>query len=346
MLVPTRMTRWFDGKPHNGFQQSSFTHGWLLRQFDEFSQIQKWRVSVFTGSAMTSTQGVNSLLRREGKTVREHPETCWVRFFRSKVGLHCRNFGDELGCFYIYNSNKQPTSSTSIVYTCMQNSILFFFNYSPNSVATLWGSYGNRKAPGVNRWCALTGPVFLATLSVKSSLRDRESAFRLRETGPRRGPWWRCVLACAPCRFSEIGKLNVQNVRVLRGVQNHRKGCSKLEVVTILFFRGRCSISCSWSLSCRPRNARFVELSSNLDRLCWHHFAWQIQDFVCLGFIFSWHAQYLCHKTSKNRISYWEADVKVRSELWFFESRCGAVPISCLQVQLSRDSVRVRSLWL
>ena len=30
---------------------------------------------------------------------------------------------------------------------------------------------------------------------------------------------------------------------------------------------------------------------------------------------FSWQAQYLCHKTSKNRISYWQADVKARSEL-------------------------------
>ena len=78
--------------------------------------------------------------------------------------------------------------------------------FSPNSVATLWGSYGKGKASGVNRWCALTGPAFLATLSAKSSPRDRKFAFRLRETGPRRGPFRRCVLACAPCRFSEIGK--------------------------------------------------------------------------------------------------------------------------------------------
>ena len=59
---------------------------------------------------------------------------------------------------------------------------------SPNSVATLWGSYGKRKASGVNRWCASAPAGNLTTLSVKSSLRDRESAFRLRETGPRRGP--------------------------------------------------------------------------------------------------------------------------------------------------------------
>ena len=36
----------------------------------------------------------------------------------------------------------------------------------------------------------------------------------------------------------------------------------------------------------------------------------------------------------------------MRSELLFFESRCGAVPILCLQMQPSRDFVRVGSLWL
>ena len=54
--------------------------------------------------------------------------------------------------------------------------------HSPNSVATLCGSYGKWKASGVNRWRALTRSAFLATLPAKSSLRDREFAFRLRET--------------------------------------------------------------------------------------------------------------------------------------------------------------------
>ena len=30
---------------------------------------------------------------------------------------------------------------------------------------------------------------------------------------------------------------------------------------------------------------------------------------------FLWQAQYLCYKTSKNRISFWEVDVKLRLEL-------------------------------
>ena len=46
--------------------------------------------------------------------------------------------------------------------------------FSPNSVAALWGSYGKGKGSGVNRWCASGGSAFLATLSVKSSGRDRE----------------------------------------------------------------------------------------------------------------------------------------------------------------------------
>ena len=28
--------------------------------------------------------------------------------------------------------------------------------------------------------------------------------------------------------------------------------------------------------------------------LCRDHFAWQLQDFVCLGSTFSWQAQYFC----------------------------------------------------
>ena len=74
---------------------------------------------------------------------------------------------------------------------------------------TVWPHYGVLtvgEASGVDRWCALTRSAFLATLSGEKFPRDRKFAFRLRETGSLRGPFRRCVLACAPCRFSEIGK--------------------------------------------------------------------------------------------------------------------------------------------
>ena len=59
-------------------------------------------------------------------------------------------------------------------------------------------------------WCksvvCASVPRFCVDPLAEKFLRDRKFAFRLRETGPRRGPWRRCVLACAPCRFSEIRK--------------------------------------------------------------------------------------------------------------------------------------------
>ena len=100
---------------------------------------------------------------------------------------------------------------------------------SPNSVATLWGSYGNGKASGVDRWCADPCAANLSTLPGEKFPRDRKFAFRLRETGPRRGPFRRCVLACAPCRFSEIRKCAKREG--FERCENRRKGCSKLEVV-------------------------------------------------------------------------------------------------------------------
>ena len=141
-------------------------------------------------------------LSRRGRC--KPPENCWRQW-----ALFCAFsgscFGDRiLGALnrkeYIWCPKWEPKSGPKSGTEPGQ------FVCSPNSVATLWGSYGNRKASGVNRWCALTRSAFLATLPVKSSPRDRTFAFRLRETGPRRGPFRRCVLACAPCRFSEIRK--------------------------------------------------------------------------------------------------------------------------------------------
>ena len=92
-------------------------------------------------------------------------------------------------------------------------------------MATLWGSYGKGKASGVNRWCALTRSAFLATLPVKSSC-----AKRVLDEVHFGG-------AFSPARRVDFRKSgNVQNVRVLRGVQNRRKGCSKLEVVKNVHF--------------------------------------------------------------------------------------------------------------
>ena len=122
--------------------------------------------------------------------------------------------------------------------------------------------------------------------------------------------------AFSPARRVDFRKSgNVQNVRVLRGVQNRRKGCSKLEVVKNVHFSWQAQYLVLLKSVLERSKCSFVKLSSNLDRLCRHHFAWQLQDFVCLGLIFSWQAQYLRHKTSKNRISYCNSDVKVRSEL-------------------------------
>ena len=106
---------------------------------------------------------------------------------------------------------------------------LMFTIYSPNSVATLWGSYGKRKASGVNRWCAHPSPDFVSTLSVKRSLKIEKMHFACAKR----------VLdevhfggAFSPARRVDFRKSgNVQNVRVLGGVQNRRKGCSKLEAV-------------------------------------------------------------------------------------------------------------------
>ena len=123
------------------------------------------------------------------------------RFFTtgSNDGLH--------GTLFLTSGSPKLYSSYSSWHTVHWRPWRFyFFCFSPNSVATLWGSYGKWKAPGVNRWCAHLCAANLSTLSVKSCGRDRKNAFRLRETGSLRGPFRRCVLACAPCRFSEIGK--------------------------------------------------------------------------------------------------------------------------------------------
>ena len=44
--------------------------------------------------------------------------------------------------------------------------------------------------------------------------------------------------------------------------------------------------------------------------LCRDHFAWQLQDFVCLGSTFSWQAQYFWSIHLKIAKTYWNSDVK------------------------------------
>ena len=44
--------------------------------------------------------------------------------------------------------------------------------------------------------------------------------------------------------------------------------------------------------------------------LCSDHFAWQLQDFVCLGSTFSWQAQYFWSIHLKITKTYWNAEVK------------------------------------
>ena len=68
---------------------------------------------------------------------------------------------------------------------------------------------------------------------------------------------------------------------------------------------------------------------------------------TCLGrSTFAFRLHETIARRSPFRISYWEADVKVWFDLRFFASRCGAVPMSCLQMQLSAGFLRVESLSL
>ena len=107
--------------------------------------------------------------------------------------------------------------------------ILLIILYSPNSVATLWGSYGNGKASGVDRWCAPAPAGNLTTLSLKNSPRNRKMHFACARRGPDEVHFGGAFSPARRVDFRKSG--NVQNVRVLKGVQNRRKGCSKLEVV-------------------------------------------------------------------------------------------------------------------
>ena len=45
------------------------------------------------------------------------------------------------------------------------------------------------------------------------------------------------------------------------------------------------------------------------DRLCWHDFAWQVEDFECLGENFWWQPAVLLKKM-QNRKSHWHGDVR------------------------------------
>ena len=53
--------------------------------------------------------------------------------------------------------------------------------------------------------------------------------------------------------------------------------------------------------------------------LCSDHFAWQLQDFVCLGSTFSWHAQYFWSIHLKIVKTYWNSEVKCPVNFSFFK---------------------------
>ena len=53
--------------------------------------------------------------------------------------------------------------------------------------------------------------------------------------------------------------------------------------------------------------------------LCSDHFAWQLQDFVCLGSTFSWQAQYFWSIHLKIVKTYWNSQVKCPVNFSFFK---------------------------
>ena len=53
--------------------------------------------------------------------------------------------------------------------------------------------------------------------------------------------------------------------------------------------------------------------------LCSDHFAWQLQDFVCLGSTFSWQAQYFWSIHLKIAKTYWSSEVKWPVNMWFLK---------------------------
>ena len=53
--------------------------------------------------------------------------------------------------------------------------------------------------------------------------------------------------------------------------------------------------------------------------LCSDHFAWQLQDFVCLGSTFSWQAQYFWSIHLKIVKTYWNSEVKWPVNMWFLK---------------------------
>ena len=53
--------------------------------------------------------------------------------------------------------------------------------------------------------------------------------------------------------------------------------------------------------------------------LCSDHFAWQLQDFVCLGSTFSWQAQYFRSMHLKIAKTYWNSEVKCLVDMSFLK---------------------------
>ena len=53
--------------------------------------------------------------------------------------------------------------------------------------------------------------------------------------------------------------------------------------------------------------------------LCSDHFAWQLQDFVCLGSTFSWQAQYFWSIHLKIAKTYWNSEVRWPVNMWFLK---------------------------
>ena len=84
------------------------------------------------------------------------------------------------------------------------NRLGFFLVFFPKQCVTLRGSYGKSSLLGLGANFGLFG--FHCAGFQKSCLWTSKFAFRLRQTLGRQGQFRRRVLACAPCRFSEIGK--------------------------------------------------------------------------------------------------------------------------------------------
>ena len=123
--------------------------------------------------------------------------------------------------------------------------------------------------------------------------------------------------AFSPARRVDFRKSgNVQNVKVLRGVQNRRKSCLKLEVVKNRHFSWQAQYLVLLKSVLESSKGSFCETVVEFGSAMLTSFRVAVTGLrMPRTHFFSWQAQYLRRKTSKNRISYCNSDVKVRSEL-------------------------------